>query len=229
MRQRDKRLYIRYRLCIDVYKRQGMFSLGCKRAAHFYKEKAITVYIESAEKSIDKKKAEQYYKQALLLIPDEKAIYQSLVKYFIHPNNFSVEDASILTSVVMTTCKEKAVLDIFKENKREGYMEFCYEIGLGYFYDMGGICLLYTSAVEQTEEEISVFCLEEIRVNEFIQDKGIIAPMLKESFHRAPRIMEHLEKLTLQIENPPILGMSGMEEQRSVFMDIGAVLSMRCV
>ena len=49
-----------------------MFSLGCKGAAHFYKEKAIAVYIESAEKSIDKKKAEQYYKQALLLIPDEK-------------------------------------------------------------------------------------------------------------------------------------------------------------
>ena len=117
----------------------GMFSLGCKGAAHFYKEKAIAVYIESAEKSIDKKKAEQYYKQALLFIPDEKAIYQSLVKYFIHPNNFSVEDASILTSVVMTTCKDKAVLDIFKENKREGYMEFCYEVGLGYFYDMGGI------------------------------------------------------------------------------------------
>lgn len=117
----------------------GMFSLGCKGAAHFYKEKAIAVYIKSAEKSIDKKKAEQYYKQALLLIPDEKAIYQSLVKYFIHPNNFSVEDASILTSVVMTTCKEKTVLDIFKENKREGYMEFCYEVGLGYFYDMGGV------------------------------------------------------------------------------------------
>ena len=117
----------------------GMFSLGCKGAAHFYKEKAIAVYIESAENSIDKKKAEQYYKQALLLIPDEKAIYQSLVKYFIHPNNFSVEDASILTSVVMTTCKEKTVLDIFKENKREGYMEFCYEVGLGYFYDMGGV------------------------------------------------------------------------------------------
>lgn len=75
----------------------------------------------------------------MLLIPDEKAIYQSLVKYFIHPNNFSVEDASILTSVVMTTCKEKTVLDIFKENKREGYMEFCYEVGLGYFYDMGGV------------------------------------------------------------------------------------------
>ena len=75
----------------------------------------------------------------MLLIPDEKAIYQSLVKYFIHTNNFSVEDASILTSVVMTTCKEKTVLDIFKENKREGYMEFCYEVGLGYFYDMGGV------------------------------------------------------------------------------------------
>ena len=30
-------------------------------------------------------------------------------------------------------------------------------------------------AVEQTEEEMNVFCLEEIKVNEFIQDKGIIA------------------------------------------------------
>lgn len=110
--------------------------------------------------------------------------------------------------------------DFIKENKKLSYGDV--------IYFSGRIFLFFDDfiAVEQTEEEISVFCLEEIRVNEFIQDKGIIAPMLKESFHRAPRIMEHLEKLTLQIENPPILGMSGMEEQRSVFMDIGAVLSM---
>ena len=38
-------------------------------------------------------------------------------------------------------------------------------------------------AVEQTEEEMNVFCLEEIKVNEFIQDKGIIA-YVKRSFHR---------------------------------------------
>ena len=42
-------------------------------------------------------------------------------------------------------------------------------------------------AVEQTEEEINVFCLEEIKVNEFIQDKGIIAPMLKESFSQGTK------------------------------------------
>lgn len=110
--------------------------------------------------------------------------------------------------------------DFIKENKKLSYGDIIYFFGRIFLFFDDFI------AVEQTEEEISVFCLEEIRVNEFIQDKGIIAPMLKESFHRAPRIMEHLEKLTLQIENPPILGMSGMEEQRSVFMDIGAVLSM---
>lgn len=110
--------------------------------------------------------------------------------------------------------------DFIKENKKLSYGDIIYFFGRIFLFFDDFI------AVEQTEEEMNVFCLEEIKVNEFIQDKGIIAPMLKESFHRAPRIMEHLEKLTLQIENPPILGMFGMEEQRSVFMDIGAVLSM---
>lgn len=110
--------------------------------------------------------------------------------------------------------------DFIKENKKLSYGDIIYFFGRIFLFFDDFI------AVEQTEEEINVFCLEEIKVNEFIRDKGIIAPMLKESFHRAPRIMEHLEKLTLQIENPPILGMFGIEEQRSVFMDIGAVLSM---
>lgn len=101
--------------------------------------------------------------------------------------------------------------DFIKENKKLSYGDIIYFFGRIFLFFDDFI------AVEQTEEEMNVFCLEEIKVNEFIQDKGIIAPMLKESFHRAPRIMEHLEKLTLQIENPPILGMFGMEEQRSVF------------
>ena len=81
--------------------------------------------------------------------------------------------------------------DFIKENKKLSYGDIIYFFGRIFLFFDDFI------AVEQTEEEINVFCLEEIKVNEFIQDKGIIAPMLKESFHRAPRIMEHLEKLTL--------------------------------
>ena len=117
----------------------GILNLGCRKITWFYKKKAVNIYIEAAERNADKKKAEQYYKQALFLIPDEKVIYQSLKKYFIHPNYFQVEDASALTSVVMTPCSGKPALDTLRKYKKKEYMEFCYDVGIGYFYDMGGI------------------------------------------------------------------------------------------
>lgn len=43
------------------------------------------------------------------------------------------------------------------------------------------------------------------------------------TFHRAPRIMEELEQVNLQIAAPPILE---WQKNRSVFMDIGAVINM---
>lgn len=109
-----------------------------REMSQFYKKKEVEGYIQAAEKSVDKREAEKYYKQALLLIPYEKNIYESLISYFIPPNNFQTEDATILTSIVTTFYEEKTVLDIFRERKQKSYLEFCYAMGIGYFYDMGG-------------------------------------------------------------------------------------------
>lgn len=112
---------------------------GYKTMTQFYKKKAVADYINAAEKSVDKKDAEKYYKQALAILPAEKETYESLIRYFVSPNNFQMEDAATLTGIVMTFYKNKTALEIFRENKQKDYKNFCYEVAIGYFYDMGGV------------------------------------------------------------------------------------------
>lgn len=77
-------------------------------------EEAVVRYINAAEKSEDKKEASQYYKLALELIPEEKLIYQSMVKYFIRLNHFQIEDAVILLDLINSVCEEGAVIEVFQ-------------------------------------------------------------------------------------------------------------------
>ena len=55
-----------------------------------------------------------------------------------------------------------------------------------------------------------------------IGQKGGVAEQTR-TFHRAPRIMEELEEVKLQIDAPPILE---CQKNRPIFMDIGAVINM---
>ncbi len=147
----------------------GVAGFVCRKVTYFYKKKAVNVYIEAAERSMDKKKAERFYKQAIVLIPNEETIYRSLVKYYIHPNYFQVEDASALTGIVMTPCSGKTALDTLRKDKKKEYMEFCYEVGLGYFYDMGGITGKCTS--EKWFRDIVAISHEGIQKNGFDKSK----------------------------------------------------------
>lgn len=113
--------------------------LGYRSAAQFYKKRIVEGYVSAAEKSVDKRMAEKYYKQALVKLPDEKDIYSSLIEYFILPNNFQTEDAAILTGLVTTFYGNETVLDVLRKSRPKEYREFCYAVGIGYFYDMGGI------------------------------------------------------------------------------------------
>ena len=63
------------------------------------------------------------------------------------------------------------------------------------------------------------------RNNNVIGEKGIEQTKIRqtENFHRAPRIMEELEKVKLHIDAPPILD---IQNARPISMDIGAVINM---
>lgn len=139
VRQKEKKKARRLRIYILAFLLSVIFSFGCSNVVSLYKKKVIKLYIETAERCTDRTEAEQYYKQALHLVPDEKRIYQSLIKYFIRPNYFKTDDASRLTSIVMTPYSGKIALDILRKNNPSEYMDFCYNVGIGYFYDMGGV------------------------------------------------------------------------------------------
>ena len=138
-KENERRKIIKFLIFMMVGQLSLMFCIGCKKVSFCYKEEAVVRYINAAEKSEDKKEASQYYKLALELIPEEKLIYQSMIKYFIRLNHFQIEDAVILLDLINSVCEEGTVIEIFQKHNALGYAEFSYALGLGYFYDMGNI------------------------------------------------------------------------------------------
>ena len=138
-KENERRKIIKFLIFMMVGQLSLMFCIGCKKVSFCYKEEAVVRYINIAEKSEDKKEASQYYKLALELIPEEKLIYQSMIKYFIRLNHFQIEDAVILLDLINSVCEEGTVIEIFQKHNALGYAEFSYALGLGYFYDMGNI------------------------------------------------------------------------------------------
>ena len=135
----ERRKIIKFLIFIMAGQLSLIFCIGCKKVSFYYKKEAVVKYVNAAEKSEDKKDASQYYKLALELIPEEKLIYQSMIKHFIRPNHFQIEDAAILLELINTSCGERTAIEIFQKHNAPGYAEFNYAVGLGYFYDMGNI------------------------------------------------------------------------------------------
>lgn len=91
-------------------------------------------------------------------------------------------------------------------------------------YIFGRIVLFFEEyiAIEKTEENIDSGYLEKAVIQQKnSRNRAWIQPC--NPFHRAPRLMESLEKEAIKIEGPPAFE---KQEQRSVFMDIGAVINM---
>lgn len=135
----ERRKIIKFLIFIMAGQLSLIFCIGCKKVSFYYKKEAVVKYVNAAEKSEDKKDASQYYKRALELIPEESLIYRSMIKYFICPNHFQIEDAAILLELINTSCGERTAIEIFQKHNASGYAEFNYAVGLGYFYDMGNI------------------------------------------------------------------------------------------
>ena len=109
-KENERRKIIKFLIFMMVGQLSLMFCIGCKKVSFCYKEEAVVRYINIAEKSEDKKEASQYYKLALELIPEEKLIYQSMIKYFIRLNHFQIEDAVILLDLINSVCEEGTVI-----------------------------------------------------------------------------------------------------------------------
>lgn len=115
---------------------------GSTAGIHFmkinYKRKAGEAYLKKAERTLNETKASEYYKMALVLQPSYSQIYDSLLKRFVKSEDFGVKDAVFLIDILHSGEETMSVLDIFQKKNPKGYCEFCYSVGLGFFYYLGG-------------------------------------------------------------------------------------------
>lgn len=135
----ERKKIVKFLILITMGQISLVFGIGCQKVSAYYKEEVVMKYINMAEKSEDKREAVRYYKLAVELIPEEKLTYQSMVKHFICPNHFQIEEAAVLLELMNTFYEEKTAIEVFKEYDAAGYAEFSYDLGLGYFYDMGNM------------------------------------------------------------------------------------------
>lgn len=111
----------------------------CRNTIKNVQKSAVRSYVEQAERTSNKKSMEENYIKALEILPYDKGIYKSLLKQYIHINDFRVEDAAELMNILETAGKEsgrKPVLESLRQHDPETYGRFCYDVGIGYFFHM---------------------------------------------------------------------------------------------
>lgn len=119
-------------LCVGIY-------LGIHHWMYQSKYNLAISYVNQAEKAINEKNILKNYRLALELMPAERKIYDSLSEYFISPNDFNMEKAAVMMNLLETISDGKKVMSVFRDKDPEGYSEFSYNVGIGYFYYIGGI------------------------------------------------------------------------------------------
>ncbi len=92
-------------------------------------------YVEYAEESVKPDEKLSFYRSALKKAPWKEEIYQSMTDVYILPNHFSSGQAVKLVSLL----RENGALSVLRTQNPGAYSRFCYELGMGFFHQMGGI------------------------------------------------------------------------------------------
>ncbi|MCD8020593.1 MAG: serine/threonine protein kinase [Clostridiales bacterium] len=117
-----------------------IFSFACGRTIIQKREHMVEQYIKQAEKSLSEEYIQENYINALKISPSSEEIYESLLKHYVKVNDFKMEDAVYLMNILENSEMNdgKSVLEALREKNPDVYCEFCYGIGVGYFYYMDG-------------------------------------------------------------------------------------------
>lgn len=91
--------------------------------------------LECAKESLESDQVMYYYEEAVKAAPWKEEIYKNMLEEYILPDYFSTENAVRLLNILEKT---RAMM-ILSHRNSELYAKFCYEMGMGYFYHMGGI------------------------------------------------------------------------------------------
>lgn len=90
--------------------------------------------LELATETPDPEKKRIYYHESLKKAPWKESIYKDMLDTYVLPNHFSSREAVSLINIL----QDAGALPVLKKQNPEAYARFCYDLGIGYFYQMGG-------------------------------------------------------------------------------------------
>ncbi len=90
--------------------------------------------LDCAMETPDREKKRVFYQESLKKAPWKEAIYQNMLDTYILPNHFSSGEAVVLMNIL----QDADALPVLKRQNPKAYARFCYDLGIGYFFQMGG-------------------------------------------------------------------------------------------
>lgn len=112
----------------------------------------------------------------------------------------------------------------------ELFVEGCKILTYGDLILFSGVLLLFLEqyiAVERIENFVDrnkeIIYLDKVMVQNIERTTNKTLSLKAQAFHRAPRIMEEIQEISLKFEAPPVID---SKERSSIFMDIGPVINM---
>lgn len=119
----------------------GMLLCGGIYGKKYFLKQSALEYVRQAEKTLDENYRRSSYEIALKMVPEAGEIYESLDRTYVKMNHFTMENAADLMSILEGAGKKigKPVLEILRRKNSDAYCEFCYNVGIGYFYYMDSV------------------------------------------------------------------------------------------
>ncbi|MCD8365781.1 MAG: serine/threonine protein kinase [Clostridiales bacterium] len=99
------------------------------------KKSTYDYYISSAEKASGDERI-AYYRSAISLKPENEEAWNSLLGEFSEDDTFTLEESSMLQSILIATNGGQTNETSLKNENRAGYDAFCFEVGILYYYKL---------------------------------------------------------------------------------------------
>lgn len=109
-------------------------AIGFNIAGNSYKNDKYNTYIEQALMISDMEEYKDYYIKAIDLEPKNQRAYMELLNRLLEDDDFTEEESVLLRTVVQTVNSNGNTYEELFSDNEESYDEFCYQLGLAYFY-----------------------------------------------------------------------------------------------
>lgn len=109
-------------------------AIGFNIAGNSFKSDKYTSYIEQAmmERNLDN--AKMYYLKAIDLKPDNEQAYEQILNTVLDDDVFTDEESMKIREILQSTNSSGVTYEEKFADNKKAYEEFCYELGLAYFY-----------------------------------------------------------------------------------------------